>query len=166
MRTANGYLPPANEVARRKVPQVGGTSPYRDPCLCQGTSWPCPQSYLNLFRLDLIVQPPPHMFKLVHCEARTVSKRTVGILLEYFIITRPQRRSCGNVMFSQVSCVSAWGGEVYTPAPDKQTPPGQTAPRQTPPWANTPSSKWLLQRTVYILLECILVTAFNEVGAR
>ena len=72
-----------------------------------------------------------NMFKLVHCEARTVSKRAVGILLEYFIITRPQRRSCGNVMFSQVSCVSAWGG-CTPPPPTSRHPLGRQPPGRHP----------------------------------
>ena len=62
----------------------------------------------------------------------------------------------------------------YTHTPLVDTPPGQTPPwpdtslgrhpppGQTPPWspwADTPfPSRWLLQRTVRILLECILVS--------
>ena len=34
------------------------------------------------------------------------------------------------------------------------------------PWADTPLLRWLLQQTVHILLECILVTGHNEVVAK
>ena len=63
------------------------------------------------------------------------------------------KRSCGKVMFSQ-ACVktSVHGGGV-----DRvHNPPGQT-----PPWVDTPTtapSRQSLQRTVHILLECILVS--------
>ena len=51
--------------------------------------------------------------------------------------------------------------------PPRADPPGQTHPQadtplgihppgQTPPWAGT-SSRWPMQRTVSILLECILI---------
>ena len=72
-----------------------------------------------------------------------------------------RKRSCGKVMFSQAcvkNCVH-WGRHmVYTPL--QQTPhPGQTPPpEQTPPWVDPPPSRQLLQRTVRILLECILVS--------
>ena len=63
-----------------------------------------------------------------------------------------RKRSCGKVMFLHLSASACW-----------DTPPGQTPPlgRQPPLW-QTPSlgdtpSRWLLLRTVRILLECILV---------
>ena len=84
-----------------------------------------------------------------------------------------QQRSCGKVMFLHLSVILSTG-EVSGRYPSRQTPPvgrhlpgqtplgrhppradtfpsGQTPPRQTPP------SRRLLQRTVCILLECILV---------
>ena len=53
----------------------------------------------------------------------------------------------------------------HPPVDPGQTPPwadihnGQTPlpPGQKPPWADTPPGRRLLQRTVHILLECILV---------
>ena len=65
-----------------------------------------------------------------------------------------------------------------TPLPLGRHPPVQadTPPRQTPPpgrhppmgrqlLADTPPSRWLLQQTVHILLECIivLIIKFNQV---
>ena len=67
---------------------------------------------------------------------------------------RPQR-SCGKVMFLHVSVILSHrrGGLAGRYAPG-QTPPG----RQTPPLAETPPQGRPLQRTVRILLECILVS--------
>ena len=95
----------------------------------------------------------------------------------YLLIT-VRRRSCGEVVFSQAcvkNSVHWWGCLPDTPPrqadtplgrqpplwqadalPDRQTPnPGQTPPL----WQadNVPPSRRLLQRTVRILLECILV---------
>ena len=76
-----------------------------------------------------------------------------------------RKRSSGKVMFSQ-ACVknSVHGGGVHppgqTPLPLWHTPPRQTPPRKTPPLGQTHLSlpgRRLLQRTVRILLECILV---------
>ena len=78
--------------------------------------------------------------------------------------------SCGKVMFSQVS-VCYQGGGVHHPVdkpdllagrhppplPDKQTPYSPPTGRQTPCQANPPLPTWVLQWTVPILLECILV---------
>ena len=71
-------------------------------------------------------------------------------------------------MFSQVSVCSRGGGEVYTnpyqtDKPLGKTPPQADTPRQTPPWADTtqadtPPTRWLLKRTVRVLLECILLS--------
>ena len=86
--------------------------------------------------------------------------------------------SCRKIMFSQASAILFTGGVA-------DTPPGRHPPGQTPPpWADTPSLgrhplpgqtphldryplpgrhpplRWLLQRTVRILLECILVVCF------
>ena len=65
-----------------------------------------------------------------------------------WIYHRPQH-SCGKVMFSQASVILFTGG---------------VSARQPPPWADTlplgrplPRSRRLLQRTVRILLECILI---------
>ena len=72
---------------------------------------------------------------------------------------------CGKVMFYTCLSVILFTG-VYTPLgrhppgrhpsgqtpPPEQTPPEQTPPRQTPPLLRRP-----LQRTVRILLKCILV---------
>ena len=67
------------------------------------------------------------------------------------------QRSCGKVMFTPV-CDSVHGGGVS----GRHLPSGQTPPRQTPPCAGTPQRR-PLQRTVRILLECILVV-FNFMG--
>ena len=75
------------------------------------------------------------------------------------------QRSCGKVMFSQV-CVknSVQGGVSHhalgqTPS-WADTPPGRHPPGRLPQ-ADTPRRP--LQRTVHILLECILViTAFSR----
>ena len=68
----------------------------------------------------------------------------------------PSERSCGKVMFSQASVIlSTGGGDVWqTPPPGRHPPPRQTPPpgQTTPPPARRP-----LQRTVRILMECILV---------
>ena len=59
----------------------------------------------------------------------------------------------------------------YTPlggqTPQRQTPhagihPGQAPPGGSPPWADPPSRR-LLQRTVHILLECILVAFVRKI---
>ena len=83
---------------------------------------------------------------------------------------RPQR-SCGKVMFSQTSVILfTWGVDTPywagTPLwPD--TPWADMPPKQTsPPGQTPPLSRWLLQRTVCILLECILITTRNKVRAR
>ena len=61
-----------------------------------------------------------------------------------FVFFTVRNSSCGKVMFSQVS-VCPWG---------RCTPPGRHPPlADTPP----PPSRRLLQQTVRILLECILV---------
>ena len=99
-----------------------------------------------------------------------------------------RKRSCGKVMFLQ-ACVknSVLGGQVYTPLgkhpllgrhppgrhPPGRHPPGQTPfsghpPMQAPPGRQAPlgrhppppTSRRLLQRTVRILLECILVQIY------
>ena len=44
-----------------------------------------------------------------------------------------------------------------TPLLGRHPPPGQTSPWAAPHWADTPPPRWLLQRTLGILLECILV---------
>ena len=79
---------------------------------------------------------------------------------------RPQR-SCGKVIFSQVSVShSVDRGCVYPSMHWGRHPPRRHLPRQTPrsckhpPGQTPPSSRRLLQRTVRILLECILVPLF------
>ena len=99
---------------------------------------------------------------------------------------RPQR-SCGKVLFSQASVILFTGGGVSARHPLGRQPPtfpGQTPTRQTPlphadtplgrqtphlppgqtpfPRADTPPRRWLLQRTVRILLECILVLQISS----
>ena len=77
---------------------------------------------------------------------------------------------CDQVMFLHLSVSQSvhrrgvWTGgcisQHETPpgqAPSRQTPPGRHTPWQTHPQADTPSSWRSLQRTVRILLECILV---------
>ena len=70
-------------------------------------------------------------------------------------------------MFLHLSVILFTGGGVHPPLgrhPQAVTPPpGQTpSPRHTPPWVDTPRQppppRRPLQRTVRILLECILVT--------
>ena len=79
-------------------------------------------------------------------------------------IYRPQR-SYGKVMFLHLSVILSMEGVWQTP-PLSKHPRGQTPllgkhlPGQTPP----PPGRRLLQRTVRILLECILVT-FCERGS-
>ena len=82
---------------------------------------------------------------------------------------RPQR-SCGKVMFSQASVILFTGGACI-PACTGQTPPGQTPPPPCPvhSWIHTHPCqvhagihpRRPLQRTVRILLECILVRQCN-----
>ena len=51
--------------------------------------------------------------KFVHYEAHTVGKWVVHILLECFLVTAGQR-SCGKVMFPQVSVILLrWGGYMF-----------------------------------------------------
>ena len=81
-----------------------------------------------------------------------------GGILRRFVTVR--KRSCGKVMFSQV-CVknSVHGGEVYTPWADTPLTDRHTPGKQTPHWLadrHLPPP-CLLQRTVCILRECILV---------
>ena len=95
------------------------------------------------------------------------------------IFYRPQR-SCGKVMFSQVSVIlfTEGGGGGVADTPWADTPAGQTSRAQcmlgyTPPtqcmlrYTPPPSTCWdirpsraPLQRTVRIILECILVFIF------
>ena len=71
-----------------------------------------------------------------------------------------RKSSCGKVMFSQVSAILSTGGSSRHPL--GRHPPGQTLPlgRHSPHPPRQP-----LQRTVCILLECILVmTYFYRAG--
>ena len=96
-----------------------------------------------------------------------------------------RKRSCGKVMFLHLSVSHSVhrGGEVYTPPgrhPSGQThkPPGQTPPLarhtphlgrhchpQPPPPGRPTTPRQPLQRTVRILLECILVLYGAETSA-
>ena len=68
------------------------------------------------------------------------------------VLITVRNSSCGKVIFSQVS-VCPQGGGVHPPG-QADTSPGQTPPGQ----ADTPHpGRWPPQRTVRILLECILV---------
>ena len=90
----------------------------------------------------------------------------VHILLECILVIyfyHPQR-SCGKVMFSQASVILFAGGggcgrhtlaEIPPSWPYTLRASGRHPHRQTP--SPTPPQRWLLQRTVSILLECILV---------
>ena len=65
--------------------------------------------------------------------------------------------SCGKVMFLHLSVILSKGG-VCLSACWNRHPLGRNPLGQTPPWTDTPTpSRRLLQRTVRILLECILV---------
>ena len=92
------------------------------------------------------------------------------------------RLRCGKVIFSQASVIlfTGRGGaaaipprthtpRIYTPSgrhtpwadtPLGHDPPGRHTPGHTPLWTDTQPLEWLLQRTVRILLECILVIRF------
>ena len=71
------------------------------------------------------------------------------------------KRSCGKVMLSQVCppCGQNRQTPPWADAPQADTSWADT-PTQTPSWADTPPCRQLLQRTVTILLECILVMDF------
>ena len=86
---------------------------------------------------------PCHAF---HTCARWIFK---DFYLNIIVCYRPQR-SCGNVMFSQASVILFMGACV------SQHALGQTPPGRHPPLGRHPP-RWPLQRTVRILLECILV---------
>ena len=62
-----------------------------------------------------------------------------------------------------MSRILSTGGRLPdTPGQTRHTPPGQTAPGQIRSWADTIlPSRWLLQRTVRILLQYILVRIKN-----
>ena len=83
--------------------------------------------------------------KFIHC----ISKVSFHIIT---VATVVAERLCFHKHLS--FCPRA---EVYTP---RQTPPGHTHPR-TPPWTHPPRRP--LQRTVRILLECILVLLIKSV---
>ena len=88
-------------------------------------------------------------------------KQDLIVLLFIFTI---RKRSCRKVMFSQ-ACVkkSVHGGVCIPSCTGADTPLGRHPPRQTPP-GQTPPSRRLLQRTVRILLECIvIVTVFTYI---
>ena len=65
----------------------------------------------------------------------------------------------GNVFTSMCQEFCSQGGGVHQ-APWADTPPGQTHPGQTPPPDRHPPGRRLLQWTVRILLECILVSRY------
>ena len=70
--------------------------------------------------------------------------------------------SCGKVMSLHLSVI------LFTGVVCLDAPLGRHLPMQIPPpHGQTPSPpRWPLQRMVHNLLECILVTARNKVGAR
>ena len=75
--------------------------------------------------------------------------------MEAFHIVTVRNSSCGKVTFLHFSVshsLHTGGGGVADTAP-RQTPPG----RHTPLGRHPPPHRWPLQRTVRILLECILV---------
>ena len=75
-----------------------------------------------------------------------------------FCFYRPQR-SCGKEMFLHLSVILFTGQGVWADTASGRQPPRQTTPSPPdihPPWAYT-LRRWLLQRTVRILPECILV---------
>ena len=100
----------------------------------------------NVFTLVILftggggVHPPGHKSHL----PPTVNKGAVPILLECFLVFTARNSSCGKVMFSQVSVCPQGAGVHHAQA-------------HTPPWTDTPLPRLLLQGTVRILLECILV---------
>ena len=81
------------------------------------------------------------------------------------------QRSCSKVIFSEVcvkNSVHRGGGGVClsacwdTPPPGRHTPWADTPPGQSPPGRHPRPCRWLLQRTVSILLDCILVFKFSR----
>ena len=106
--------------------------------------------------------------------------QSISIRIIRLIYYRPQR-TCSKVMFLQASVIlvkgSVWETPPWADPPgacslarhppgqtppgrdlSRQTPPGRSLPRKTPPTDTPPlPSRRLLQRTVLILLECILV---------
>ena len=92
-----------------------------------------------------------------------------------FIFT-VRNSSCGKVMFLHLSVILFTGGSVWSDTPRARHPPGRHPLGRYPPWADPPRqthpppwqthplgshtpARWKrpLQRTVRILLECILV---------
>ena len=89
------------------------------------------------------------------------SGRAIGVKMIYITV---RKRSCGKVMFVHLSVIRFMVGGVHSP--------GRHPPGLTPPWADIPLGRhtplnrhhryettagWPLQRTVHILLECIIV---------
>ena len=81
----------------------------------------------------------------------------------------------GNVFISMCQEFCSQGGQVHTPLGRQADPPGRCAPpwADAPPWQTPtlgqtppPPHRRLLQKTVCILLECILVLVFifNKFG--
>ena len=97
---------------------------------------------------------------------RFVTTTEVCTFVVYYY--HPQH-SCSKVIFLHLSAILSTGGGGFPSMhlgrhPQADTP-RHTPPRQTPPWADTPRQiplrRRLLQQTVRILLECILVLLSN-----
>ena len=93
--------------------------------------------------------------------SNTSTKTLFLYICEHFVsFYRPQTKLWKGNVFTSV-CQEFCPRGVYpsmhwADPPTGQAAPGKHPPRQTPPGRHPPS-RWLLQRTVRILLECILV---------
>ena len=91
---------------------------HKAPPPVQGSSRPTTSGIFKRVQLGphCTGTPPPHMFKLVHYEARMVGRLPVGILLECFLVWRGFSATvlvlCGTLWAVSIGCL-CWRPGIY-----------------------------------------------------